>query len=161
MRRTRHEQVLYFAVAAAAAEGVGTLNPVAVQRIEAIAVAALAVVVTIAAGYAWWWLLALFLVFDLSMVGYLRGPRLGALCYNVGHSYALPALLGAAAVVAAALDEPIDWLGVLAVAWVFHIAVDRALGYGLKTPGGFEHTHLGPIGAARRARPESRQEPRH
>jgi hypothetical protein len=137
-----------------------TLNPVTVQRIEAITIAALAVVVTIAAGYAWWWLLALFLVFDLSMLGYLRGPRSGAFCYNLGHSYALPALLGAVAVTATALDEPIDWLGVLAVAWVFHIAVDRALGYGLKTPAGFEHTHLGLIGTARRVRSESRQKPR-
>lgn len=130
------------------------MDPVQVQRIEAVAVAALAVVVTVAAGYAWWWLLALFLVFDVSMLGYLHGPRLGALCYNLAHSYALPALLGAAAVAAAAFGDPIDWLGVLAIAWVFHIAVDRTLGYGLKTTEGFEHTHLGPIGRVRQARPE-------
>ncbi|MDG4833825.1 DUF4260 domain-containing protein [Solwaraspora sp. WMMD1047] len=136
------------------------LNPTAAQRIEAVALAALAVVVTIAAGYAWWWPLALFLVFDLSMLGYLRGPRSGAFWYNLGHSYTLPALLGAVAVAAAAMDEPADWLGVLAAAWVFHIAVDRALGYGLKTPEGFEHTHLGEIGTARRARSESRRNPR-
>ncbi|MBX7269433.1 DUF4260 domain-containing protein [Micromonospora sp. Llam7] len=127
------------------------LNPVPAQRIEAVAVAALAVVVTVAAGYAWWWLLALFLVFDLPMLGYLHGPRLGAFCYNLAHSYTLPALLAAVAVAAAALRDPIDWLGILAIAWVFHIALDRALGYGLKTTEGFEHTHLGPIGRARRA----------
>ncbi|MFY1691859.1 DUF4260 domain-containing protein [Plantactinospora sp. WMMB782] len=126
------------------------LNPVAAQRIEAVVVAALAVVVTVAAGYPWWWLLALFLVFDLSMLGYLHGPRLGATCYNLAHSYTLPALLGAVAVIATALGDPIDWLGVLAVAWAFHIAVDRALGYGLKTAEGFEDTHLGRIGKARR-----------
>ncbi|RIV39077.1 DUF4260 domain-containing protein [Micromonospora radicis] len=128
------------------------LSPIAAQRIEAAAVAALAVVVTVAAGYPWWSLLALFLVFDLSMLGYLRGPRLGAVCYNLAHSYAVPAALGAIAVAAAGIGDRIDWLGVLAVAWVFHIAVDRALGYGLKTAEGFEHTHLGPIGQARRAR---------
>ncbi|QGN48065.1 DUF4260 domain-containing protein [Micromonospora sp. WMMD558] len=125
------------------------VNPVAAQRIEAAVVAALAVVVTVTAGYPWWWLLALFLVFDLSMLGYLHGPRLGATCYNLAHSYTLPALLGAVAVITAALRDPIDWLGVLAVAWAFHIAVDRALGYGLKTTEGFEHTHLGRIGKAR------------
>jgi hypothetical protein len=128
---------------------VADVDTVRVQRIEAGVVAAVAVVVTVAAGYAWWWLLALFLLFDLSMLGYLRGPRWGAWCYNVGHSYALPALLGAVAVTAAVLDTPIDWLGVLAIAWVFHIGVDRALGYGLKTTEGFEHTHLGLIGRAR------------
>jgi hypothetical protein len=57
-------------------------------------------------------------------------------------------------VAAAALGDPIDWLGVLASAWVFHIAVDRALGYGLKTTEGFQHTHLGPIGKPRPARTE-------
>ncbi|MER5457595.1 DUF4260 family protein [Micromonospora sp. NPDC002389] len=127
------------------------LSPVAMQRIEAVVVAALAVVVTVAVGYPWWSLLALFLVFDLSMLGYLRGPRLGATCYNLAHSYAVPAALGAVAVVAAGYGDRIDWLGILAVAWVFHIAVDRALGYGLKNTEGFEHTHLGPIGRARRA----------
>ncbi|WP_431946381.1 DUF4260 domain-containing protein [Micromonospora marina] len=127
------------------------LDPVAAQRVEGVAVAALAVVVTVAAGYPWWSLLALFLVFDLSMLGYLRGPHVGAVCYNVAHSYTLPAVLGAVAVAAAASGDRIDWLGVLAVAWAFHIAVDRALGYGLKTTQGFEHTHLGRIGKARRA----------
>ncbi|RKN47612.1 DUF4260 domain-containing protein [Micromonospora endolithica] len=131
------------------------LNPVATQRIESVVVAALTVVVTIAAGYPWWSLLALFLVFDLSMLGYLHGPRLGALCYNLAHSYALPAALGAVAVTAAAFGDQITWLGVLAIAWAFHVAVDRALGYGLKTTEGFEHTHLGPIGKARRAEPSS------
>ncbi|KAB1910333.1 DUF4260 family protein [Micromonospora sp. AMSO1212t] len=126
------------------------LNPVVAQRAEAVAVAALAVVVTVAAGYPWWSLLALFLVFDLSMLGYLRGPRVGAVCYNLAHSYTLPAALGVVAVAAAASGDRIDWLGVLAVAWAFHIAVDRALGYGLKTGEGFEHTHLGLIGKSRR-----------
>ncbi|GIJ33410.1 DUF4260 domain-containing protein [Micromonospora sediminimaris] len=129
------------------------LNPVQTQRIESVVVAAFAVVVTVAVGYAWWWLLALFLIFDLSMVGYLRGPRVGAVCYNLVHSYALPALLGAVAVAFAAFRDPIDWLGILAIAWVFHIAVDRALGYGLKTTEGFEHTHLGRIGKAKRPAP--------
>ncbi|MGW2625400.1 DUF4260 family protein [Micromonospora taraxaci] len=127
------------------------LNPVAVQRVEGLAVATLAVVVTVTVGYAWWSLLALFLVFDLSMLGYLRGPRLGAFCYNLAHSYTVPAVLGAVAVAAAGLGEPIGWLGVLALAWGFHIAVDRGLGYGLKTAEGFEHTHLGLIGKARKA----------
>ncbi|WBC15443.1 DUF4260 domain-containing protein [Micromonospora sp. WMMA1998] len=129
------------------------LSPVAAQRVEALVVAALAVVVTVAAGYPWWSLPALFLVVDLSMLGYLGGPRLGALCYNLAHSYTLPAALGAVAVAAAGFGDRIDWLGVLAVAWAFHIAVDRALGYGLKTAEGFEHTHLGPIGRSRGGTP--------
>ncbi|MEW2429746.1 DUF4260 family protein [Micromonospora sp. NPDC047644] len=125
------------------------LSPVSAQRVEGLAVAALAVVVTVTAGYPWWSLLALFLVFDVSMLGYLRGPRLGAFCYNLAHSYTVPVVLGAVAVAAAGFGGEIGWLGILALTWVFHIAVDRGLGYGLKTAEGFEHTHLGLIGKAR------------
>lgn len=74
---------------------------------------------------------------DLAMLGYLRGPRPGALCYNIAHSYAGPVLLTAAAGVA-------DWspgTG-LAMIWGIHIALDRAIGYGLKYDDAFKHTHL-------------------
>ena len=33
-----------------------------------------------------------------------------------------------------------------AATWAAHIGVDRALGYGLKEPDAFKHTHLGWIG---------------
>lgn len=84
----------------------------------------------------------LFLLFDLSMLGYLAGPRVGAGVYNAGHGYLLPmVLLGVYAITSSAVA------GVVALAWVFHIAVDRALGYGLKLEEGFRSTHLGRIGA--------------
>ncbi len=34
----------------------------------------------------------------------------------------------------------------IALIWLVHISVDRALGYGLKLPGSFQDTHLGRIG---------------
>ena len=40
----------------------------------------------------------------------------------------------------------------LAAIWAAHIGFDRLLGYGLKLETGFEQTHLGPIGKARRKR---------
>ncbi|MFN3866237.1 MAG: DUF4260 family protein, partial [Demequina sp.] len=40
-------------------------------------------------------------------------------------------------------------VALLAAAWVFHVGVDRALGYGLKHADSFRHTHLGWIGRAR------------
>ncbi|HKV75381.1 MAG TPA: DUF4260 domain-containing protein [Gemmatimonadales bacterium] len=92
--------------------------------------------------------LGLFLLPDLSMLGYLGGPRAGALVYNAAHTYLLPALLGAAAWF---------WLGTfwLAVAliWTAHIGFDRLLGYGLKFPAAFQLTHLGAVGRARRGQP--------
>lgn len=89
----------------------------------------------------WFWFLALFLVPDLSMFGYLFGPRVGAMTYNAGHLYALPvALLAAGLAWHAALTTT------AALSWIAHIAFDNVVGYGLKLPTGFKHTMYGPIG---------------
>ena len=89
-----------------------------------------------------WWLVPLLLLIpDVLMVGYARSNRLGAVLYNLAHSYPAPAVLGAAALVA---DAPL-WQGV-ALVWFAHIGMDRALGYGLKYETGFADTHLGRIG---------------
>lgn len=128
--------------------------PEIVQRVEngAIAVALLVAVILFEPG--WWWLpLAPFLVFDLSALGYLAGPRPGAVGYNLVHNYVGPAI---AAIVALALGATgVDPTALLLVAasWGFHVAADRALGYGLKHPDAFQHTHLGWIGRARRKQP--------
>ena len=89
----------------------------------------------------WWIYAALFLAPDLSFLGYLFGPRFGALLYNTAHSYMVPMALMTAGFVTA---EPL----VLSVAiiWLAHIGFDRALGYGLKYASGFGFTHLGRIG---------------
>jgi hypothetical protein len=93
-----------------------------------------------------WGLFAgLFLVPDLSMLGYLAGPRIGAACYNAGHSYLGPLLLAAAG---AARGETL--LLQLAAIWVAHVGFDRMLGYGLKSGAGFGFTHLGRKGKAAR-----------
>ncbi len=97
-------------------------------------------------GASWRMFAALLFSPDLAMAGYLRGPRAGAAVYNAAHSYAAPALLAAAASAAGwTLAVPV------ALVWTAPIGLDRALGYGLKRPDGFHHTHLGPIGPARRA----------
>jgi hypothetical protein len=83
----------------------------------------------------------LFLVPDLSFLGYLAGPRVGAAAYNTAHSTILPLLLGAFGV-ALANTPAIQ----LALIWLAHVGFDRALGYGLKYDAGFGFTHLGRIG---------------
>ena len=81
--------------------------------------------------------LALILVPDLSMVGYLRGPRLGAWTYDLVHTEALPAaLLG----IGLATDSRPVLLAALVLA--AHIGMDRASGRGLKFPSAFKNTHL-------------------
>jgi len=95
--------------------------------------------------YVWdgsWWVYAiLFLAPDLSFAAYLAGPKAGAVVYNAAHSYLLPVALMTAGL---AMASPL----VLSIAmiWLAHIGIDRALGYGLKYQAGFAFTHLGRIG---------------
>jgi hypothetical protein len=87
------------------------------------------------------WLLPLLLAPDVSMVGYLAGPRAGAITYNAVHN------LGAALLVLGvgwfAAIAPLALAGAVLIA---HVGMDRTLGYGLKLPTDFRETHLGRIG---------------
>jgi hypothetical protein len=123
-----------------------------IQRLENGAIAAAIVVAVIAAGQPWWWLVAAFLVFDLSALGYAASPRMGARLYNAVHNYTAPAIVMVVytAFMLGGLDLP--WLVLGAACWAFHVAVDRALGYGLKLHD-FAHTHLGQIGRRPTAQP--------
>jgi hypothetical protein len=87
------------------------------------------------------WLLPLLLAPDLSMLGYLGGPRLGALLYNAVHNLVIALLLLAIGWFAAI--APLALAGALIGA---HVGMDRTLGYGLKLPTDFRDTHLGRIG---------------
>jgi hypothetical protein len=119
-----------------------------VQRIEAAAIALLSVIVVVAVYPRWWWvILAAFLLFDLSMLGYARSAAAGAVSYNAVHNYAWPAVSALVALATSSASPAFSTCaGVLACAWAFHVGVDRALGYGLKLPNAFTHTHLGEIG---------------
>lgn len=111
------------------------------QRLEGAAVAVSAIIIGTQVGVAWWWAFAVFLAFDLSAVGYAAGPRIGAFTYNLVHNYAGPAIAAVAAMLTGGW-----WIAMVAVAWAVHVGADRALGYGLKYPDHFQHTHLGWIG---------------
>uniref|UniRef100_A0A7D6CNX8 DUF4260 domain-containing protein n=2 Tax=Natrinema zhouii TaxID=1710539 RepID=A0A7D6CNX8_9EURY len=84
-----------------------------------------------------WMLVVLALSPDLSMIGYLAGPRFGSLSYNIVHTYTLPLVLGAFGFWA---DSRIALL--IALIWAGHIGADRVFGYGLKFESGFTDTHL-------------------
>jgi len=91
--------------------------------------------------YAWWWYALLFLAPDLGMIGYIISPRVGALTYNLLHHKAIAValfLIGAWLSV-----PPMQLTGVIILG---HSSADRVLGYGLKYPDAFKHTHLGWIG---------------
>ena len=92
---------------------------------------------------AWWLYALLFFLPDLSILAYLAGPRVGAVVYNLMHSYMVPSVLTS---LGFAIQEPI--ILSVAIIWLAHIGFDRALGYGLKYDRGFRFTHLGHIGKA-------------
>lgn len=79
------------------------------------------------AGGSGWMGLVLLLVPDLSMLGFLVGPKAGVGAYNAVHRPLLPTMLLVVA-----------WLAHFHVAslvlmvWVAHIAMDRAANLGLK-----------------------------
>src|SRR5579864_1561816 len=92
-------------------------------------------------GGPWWLYAVLFLAPDLSFLGYLVGPRIGASIYNAAHSTIAPMALMAAGF---GFTPPL--MISVAMIWLAHIGIDRALGYGLKYSAGFGFTHLGRIG---------------
>lgn len=84
-----------------------------------------------------WMLAVLALAPDLSMIGYLAGPRLGSLSYNIVHTYTVPLALGAVG-----FWTDIRLALLVALIWAGHLGADRAFGYGLKFESGFKDTHL-------------------
>ena len=110
-------------------------------RLEGLALFGAMVLLYALRGGSWWIFAALFLVPDLSFAAYLAGPRAGAIVYNAAHSYPLPAALAALSL---AVSEPLGLS--IAMIWLAHIGIDRAIGYGLKYEAGFGFTHLGQIG---------------
>ena len=104
----------------------------------------IAIFFVVVGGFAWYWLIILFFVVDISMVGYLINPRIGAATYNIGHSLVGPGILAILYILST--NQALLFATLI---WLFHIAVDRTLGYGLKHTTSFEHTHLGPIGKSK------------
>ncbi len=86
----------------------------------------------------WWIFAVLFLAPDLSMVGYLRGPSLGARLYNLAHNYVAPLFLAMYGVSVGRSD-----VVPYALIWTAHIGFDRMLAFGLKYETAFRDTHLG------------------
>lgn len=114
------------------------LSPVSILlRLEGLAMLALGIL-----GYGltyegWLLFVVLFLAPDLSLIGYVGGPRWGSALYNVIHTSTLPAI----AVAYGLLAQTPSAVTIGAV-WLAHIGLDRLIGYGLKYASGFTETHL-------------------
>jgi Domain of unknown function (DUF4260) len=116
-------------------------GPRLILRLEGAALAVAAIILFPHTGCSWWLFAALILAPDLSMAGYLAGARIGAGVYNAVHTTLAPIALGL-------LAFELNRKTVLAIAliWLAHVGIDRALGYGLKYASAFGATHLGSIG---------------
>ncbi|MEZ5924692.1 MAG: DUF4260 domain-containing protein [Hyphomicrobiaceae bacterium] len=110
-------------------------------RLEGLTVTLTGLASYVTTGRSWWLMLLFGLAPDLSFLAYLGGSRAGAAAYNLAHTY-----VGAIVVAMAGLLTETPLLTHIALIWLVHIGVDRALGYGLKFPDAFTSKHLGTIG---------------
>jgi hypothetical protein len=117
--------------------GLRLLRPATLLRAEGVALLALGVMLYWVNGESWLLFGVLLLAPDLSMLGYLAGPRVGAAIYNAFHAYGIPAVVGALGMI---LASPL--MVAVALIWFAHIGMDRTVGYGLKYPSSFKDTHL-------------------
>jgi hypothetical protein len=144
MNATMTHQAVRSASAPTLAEAPGAVagGPRVLLRLEGAAALVGACLAYSRLGGRWGVFALLFLLPDLSMLGYLAGRRVGAACYNAAHSYLWPALL-------AALGASSNDHGLLCFAciWAAHVGFDRLLGYGLKYGTSFGDTHLGRRGS--------------
>ncbi|MFT3886498.1 MAG: DUF4260 domain-containing protein [Flavobacteriales bacterium] len=99
----------------------------------------------------WWVYLLLAVGPDIGMLGYLIGPRIGALTYNVLHHKAVALIILVMSFEFGHIGEDGDpkahWpLFITGLILYGHASMDRILGYGLKFGDSFQHTHLDWIG---------------
>jgi hypothetical protein len=106
-------------------------------QLEGLAILAAAIICYGYQGYSWLAFILLLLVPDLALIGYLMNNRLGSIVYNLGHTHSLPLLLG---VLSLLFEAPLGLQ--LALIWLAHIGMDRAVGYGLKYENSAKETHL-------------------
>jgi len=85
------------------------------------------------------WALFIILLFtpDISMLGYLKDRRLGALTYNLIHNYVIAIILVSIGLIVG--NVQLQYTGLILIA---HVGLDRSLGFGLKYKSGFNHTHI-------------------
>jgi hypothetical protein len=112
-------------------------KPGILLRIEGGCVLALSILCYREINTNWILFIALLLLPDLAILGYLRGVHVGTVLYNLVHSLAGPLLL-----IGYAVLERSPWLLSDGLIWTSHIGLDRLLGFGLKYPTRFNDTHL-------------------
>jgi len=89
----------------------------------------------------WWIFFVFFLAPDLGMLGYLINAKAGSVSYNLFHHKGIASIVWIAGIMMNIIT--LEMAGIILFA---HSSFDRIMGYGLKYPDSFSHTHLGMIG---------------
>ena len=87
--------------------------------------------------FSWVLFFILLLAPDISMLGYLLNNKVGAMLYNLFHTYSLS--IGTVICGSVLSNSTVLAIGLI---WSAHIGMDRMIGYGLKYPTKFKDTHL-------------------
>ena len=116
------------------------IRPAMLLRVEYLALLALVLAIYWDRGESWLLFAVLFLVPDLSFAVAIAGPEPGIISYNLAHTAIGPVVLATIGIFA-------DWnVGIaLGLIWFAHLALDRAIGYGLKYSLDKGDAHLGRI----------------
>ncbi|MDL5048892.1 DUF4260 domain-containing protein [Oscillatoria amoena NRMC-F 0135] len=89
-------------------------------------------------GWVFW---VFFLAPDIGILGYLVNPKVGSVTYNLLHHKGIAMVCYLAGYFL--ISYELTMAGVILFG---HSSFDRMLGFGLKLPDNFKHTHLGWIG---------------
>ncbi len=111
-----------------------------ILKLEELGMFCLSIILFNLLGYSWWWFVILIFTPDISMLGYLVNPKVGAITYNIFHHKGLAVLLYLIGM------YTFNYEIVLAGIIIFgHSSLDRFLGFGLKYNDDFKQTHSGII----------------
>jgi len=104
-------------------------------KLESLVIAILSIYLYAYEGWRWSIFFLLWLIPDVGMIGYAINLKVGAVTYNLMHTYIGPLLL----IIISLLIKEDNFL-FIAIIWISHISIDRLLGYGLKYQSGFKNT---------------------
>jgi len=90
--------------------------------------------------FSWTLFFILLLSPDISIVGYLFNKKMGAIIYNIFHTYIIT--IGIIILGLIFSNQTIIAIGII---WSAHIGMDRMVGFGLKYPTKFNDTHLSKV----------------
>ena len=117
--------------------GGGDQVPKWLLRLEGLAVLLVSLYVYALFDYSWMLFFLFILAPDLSALGFLISQRVGAISYNIFHTYLVVwpfIFIGSI--------WANDWLLMIGLIFASHIGMDRILGYGLRYSNTMKESHL-------------------